>query len=92
MNMACLADMEELLGDQTLHLLQYGDANYWEERYTAQSTVFDWYQGYLGLQHLLAKYVPKAASILHVSDCSEAGTEGNNHQHRFFAAARTLFA
>jgi hypothetical protein len=47
--------------------LQYGDASYWEERYSAQPAIFDWYQGYLGLQALLQKHVAKAASILHVS-------------------------
>jgi hypothetical protein len=54
----------------TCHLrfisLQYGEAAYWDERYTREPTCFDWYQNYTGLEPILKQHLPTSALILHV--------------------------
>jgi len=35
----------------------YGDAQYWDERYTTQkNTVFDWLEGWIDLKETIEKY------------------------------------
>lgn len=45
---------------------QYGEATYWDERYTREPGMFEWYQGYTGLKEILQKHVSTTADILHV--------------------------
>jgi SAM-dependent methyltransferase len=44
----------------------YGDAPYWEARYAAEPTPFDWYVEYERLAPLLHRYVRRDAAVLHV--------------------------
>ncbi|KAG2426234.1 hypothetical protein HXX76_013213 [Chlamydomonas incerta] len=45
---------------------QYGECDYWDERYTREPTAFDWYQGYSGLSAILRHVFPLDSSLLHV--------------------------
>lgn len=45
---------------------QYGEADYWEKRYTREPAAFDWYQGYQGLKYVLHQYLPLPGKLLHV--------------------------
>ncbi|GIL54568.1 hypothetical protein Vafri_10318 [Volvox africanus] len=45
---------------------QYGDCEYWDERYSREPAAFDWYQGFSGLQSILHQAFPMHATILQV--------------------------
>lgn len=42
-------------------VLRYHDEEYWNNRYTNDLEVFDWYQTYRTLQKLINKHIPKEA-------------------------------
>eukprot|EP01024_Parvocaulis_polyphysoides_P010935 TRINITY_DN13855_c1_g1_i1.p1 TRINITY_DN13855_c1_g1~~TRINITY_DN13855_c1_g1_i1.p1 ORF type:complete len:265 (-),score=23.61 TRINITY_DN13855_c1_g1_i1:329-1123(-) len=46
--------------------LQYGEINYWNERYKEQPNAFEWYQGYAALKPLLNEFLPKKGHHLQV--------------------------
>jgi hypothetical protein len=46
------------------HVLAYGDDTYWNNRYTANPVVFDWYQKYEGVKAFINMYIPKATRVL----------------------------
>ncbi|CAM6028268.1 unnamed protein product [Sphagnum balticum] len=46
------------------HVLAYGDDTYWNDRYTANPIVFDWYQKYEGVKAFINMYIPKATRVL----------------------------
>lgn len=46
------------------HVLAYGDDTYWNNRYTANPIVFDWYQKYEGVKAFINMYIPKATRVL----------------------------
>lgn len=50
----------------------YGDAFYWDSRYTHEVGSFDWYQRYSALRPFVQKYVPTSARVLMVG-CGNAG-------------------
>jgi hypothetical protein len=43
---------------------QYGDADYWDQRYAAEPTLFDWYITFAGLAPVLTRHVAQDARIL----------------------------
>ncbi|GLC49733.1 hypothetical protein PLESTB_000280800 [Pleodorina starrii] len=45
---------------------QYGECEYWDERYSREPASFDWYQGFGGLQSILQLAFPLHATILQV--------------------------
>ncbi|GIL80063.1 hypothetical protein Vretimale_12887 [Volvox reticuliferus] len=45
---------------------QYGECEYWDERYSREPAAFDWYQGFSGLQSILHQAFPMHATILQV--------------------------
>jgi hypothetical protein len=46
------------------HVLAYGDDTYWNNRYTTNPIVFDWYQKYEGVKAFINMYIPKATRVL----------------------------
>ncbi|GBF91023.1 methyltransferase [Raphidocelis subcapitata] len=44
----------------------YGDADYWDERYRREPVCFDWYQGYAGLEPIISRHLSPDAPVLHV--------------------------
>eukprot|EP01089_Gocevia_fonbrunei_P008222 TRINITY_DN198_c0_g2_i1.p1 TRINITY_DN198_c0_g2~~TRINITY_DN198_c0_g2_i1.p1 ORF type:complete len:129 (-),score=13.08 TRINITY_DN198_c0_g2_i1:30-416(-) len=44
----------------------YGDHSYWDDRYSKDPEVFDWYQRYSGIKHLIEPNLPKTEKILMV--------------------------
>lgn len=45
---------------------QYGRAEYWEERYSRDPGLFDWYQRYFTLRELIGANIPPEFRILNV--------------------------
>ncbi|KAG2436046.1 hypothetical protein HYH02_011757 [Chlamydomonas schloesseri] len=45
---------------------QYGECEYWDERYSREPAAFDWYQGFGGLSAILRHVFPLDSSLLHV--------------------------
>ncbi|KAI3469224.1 hypothetical protein Pfo_025887 [Paulownia fortunei] len=54
----------------------YGEAWYWDNRYTQDSSTFDWYQKYLSLAPLIRLYIPRHHPILVVGCGNSAFSEG----------------
>merc|ERR1712070_79338 len=57
------------MGGQTetrAEMAQYGQLSYWEDRYTNDKEVFDWYQRYEGIKDIIAAYVSYEAKVLMV--------------------------
>jgi ubiquinone/menaquinone biosynthesis C-methylase UbiE len=52
-------------------MAQYGQPQYWEERYTKDPEPFDWYQRYEQLRETLRSVVPVTSSIL-VTGCGNS--------------------
>ncbi|XP_054792894.1 uncharacterized protein LOC129316248 isoform X2 [Prosopis cineraria] len=49
----------------------YGDAVYWDARYTQEGGSFDWYQRYAALRPFVRKYIPSSSRVLMVG-CGNA--------------------
>ncbi|KAK2953541.1 putative kinase domain protein [Blattamonas nauphoetae] len=47
-------------------MAQYGTAEYWEERYSNDSSPYDWYQTLVALQPTIEEHIPKDAAILYI--------------------------
>ncbi|KXZ47786.1 hypothetical protein GPECTOR_33g668 [Gonium pectorale] len=45
---------------------QYGECEYWDERYSREPAAFDWYQGFTGLQTILQSVYPMDSVLLQV--------------------------
>lgn len=43
---------------------QYGNPEYWEDRYRKDTEPFEWYQAYQGLLHILSTFIKKEAIVL----------------------------
>ncbi|EYU33097.1 hypothetical protein MIMGU_mgv1a012758mg [Erythranthe guttata] len=54
----------------------YGEAWYWDNRYTHDPSTFDWYQKYASLSPLIRLYVPRRHPILVVGCGNSAFSEG----------------
>lgn len=54
-------------------LQEYGDAAYWDLRYSEDGGPFDWYQRYSGLKTILENYVSKNSKVLMIG-CGNALT------------------
>ncbi|GAB4859031.1 hypothetical protein Ancab_010499 [Ancistrocladus abbreviatus] len=54
----------------------YGEASYWDIRYSQESGPFDWYQRYCSLAPLLNLYLPRGSRILVVGCGNSALGEG----------------
>ena len=54
-------------------VLRYHDEEYWNNRYTNDLDVFDWYQTYRTLQKLINKHIPKEARNLIVGCGNSSG-------------------
>ncbi|CAA0829444.1 S-adenosyl-L-methionine-dependent methyltransferases superfamily protein [Striga hermonthica] len=54
----------------------YGEAWYWDNRYSQDSSTFDWYQKYPSLAPLIRLYVPRRHPILVVGSGNSAFSEG----------------
>lgn len=50
----------------------YGVETYWDNRYSQDTSTFDWYQRYAGVAPLINMYIPKSSKILMVG-CGNAG-------------------
>lgn len=57
----------------------YGEAWYWNNRYSHDPNTFDWYQKYPSLAPLIRLYVPRHHPILVVG----AGNSGTFHSYTF---------
>jgi hypothetical protein len=53
-------------------LQAYGVETYWDNRYSQDTSTFDWYQRYAGVAPLINMYIPKSSKILMVG-CGNAG-------------------
>ncbi|KAH9569012.1 hypothetical protein CY35_03G109600, partial [Sphagnum magellanicum] len=49
----------------------YGVETYWDNRYSQDTSTFDWYQRYAGVAPLINMYIPKSSKILMVG-CGNA--------------------
>jgi hypothetical protein len=45
-------------------MIQYGKQDYWENRYSREPEVFEWYQRYLHFSDLLKTHITKESHIL----------------------------
>ncbi|CAM6027570.1 unnamed protein product, partial [Sphagnum balticum] len=54
-----------------INTLAYGVETYWDNRYSQDTSTFDWYQWYAGVAPLINMYIPKSSKILMVG-CGNA--------------------
>merc|ERR1712028_113470 len=52
--------------DPAAVMAQYGQVTYWDERYTNDKEVFDWYQRYDGIKSLITRFVEPESRVLMV--------------------------
>merc|ERR1712166_1166567 len=52
--------------DPAVVMAQYGQVTYWDERYTNDKEVFDWYQRYDGIKSLITRFVEPESRVLMV--------------------------
>ena len=45
---------------------EYGQIEYWEERYTRDPEPFDWYQRYSGIKDIISENIRQESKILNV--------------------------
>lgn len=53
---------------------QYGRAEYWEERYSRDPGLFDWYQRYFALRELVGANIPIEFRVLNVGSGNSSKT------------------
>merc|ERR1712166_42321 len=54
------------LQDPAAVMAQYGQVTYWDERYTNDKEVFDWYQRYDGIKSLITRFAEPESRVLMV--------------------------
>jgi len=45
-------------------MAEYGKTEYWDERYTKDPEVFEWYQTYQGIRHVLQPWIHEKSNVL----------------------------